>query len=131
MKHIATIMMIRMLKAFPIISNIYMLVSITLNMMDISIDKYVFDFFGSSLYMVAICFISSYIFHFCSWYRVLCLSSFISLLVEWVDLVIIPIPCFFYVIQAVITIAILVSLILYVYEQRINKSNNKGSKKID
>lgn len=131
MRHAATLLLVKLLRAYPIIYNIQVLVLIVLFQFKIDISNWIYDITGASLYMVAICFIASYIFHFCTWYRILCISSALSLILEWIDVNIVSVPFYIYIVQVIVIVAIFTALIMYFYEQRINKRNNQITKKID
>lgn len=131
MKHAAIKYFIRLFKVYEPLHNIYILLFCMMYMFKSDISNYFFDFLGNSLYMVAICFIASYIFHFCTWYRILCISSSLSLIFEWIDVNIVSVPYHVYVVQVIVMVAIFTALIMYFYEQRINKRNNQITKKID
>jgi len=129
MNKFCTILLIRLLKYFPIILNIQLLLNVQLYSIGIDISNWIYCLTGTSMYVMVICFISSFVFKFCIWYRVLCISSIISLILEYIDINIVKINYYLYAIQGVVILGLFVSLILFVYGKRSDKENNKSSKK--
>lgn len=95
------------------------------------LGSYTYTITGASLFSISICFLSSYVFKFCTWYRIICLSSFIALVVEWVDVNVVSIPHYAISIQCVLVTGLLISLAVYGYERKSKKENNRGLKKVD
>jgi hypothetical protein len=124
------ILFIWTLKIYPIIFSvisIFLYLYYILFNMDVS--RWIYDCTGASLYSMLICFLASYIFKFCTWYRILCLSSFLALILEWIDINITSISHYIYVVQSVVIIGILISLISICYDRRFKKKDNKSPKK--
>jgi len=96
----------RMLKVYPIIVNVMMLACLFFP----GITNYVFDITGASLYTIIICFFASFPFKLCGWYRVLCISSIISLILEYIDINFIKINHYICIIQIIIIAGILIAL---------------------
>ena len=125
------IVFIKLFKVYPFILNIQLLINVTLCLFDIDISRWVNLAIGASIYTIILCFIASYIFSFCLWYRVLCSSSIISLILEWVDMNIVKLDYLLYEIQFIVIVAMLISIIIYLRGRKLNKRNNKGPQPID
>jgi hypothetical protein len=123
-----TVWLIRLLKYYPIIYSLEVLLVVTLSSLGIEISNWVYCLTGACAYTLLICFISSFVFKFCAWYRVLCVSSMIYLILEWIDNNIININNYFYISQLIIMLGLIISLIIYLHGKAIDKRNNKGSK---
>jgi len=132
MKKYILILFIWLLKVYPIVHN---LILVFLYYIFISYGKYLgsytYTITGASLFSISICFLSSYVFKFCTWYRIICLSSFIALVAEWVDVNVVSIPHYAISIQCVLVTGLLTSLAVYGYERKSKKENNRGLKKVD
>jgi len=126
-----TIWLIRLLKYYPIVYNIEVLLIITLYIFGINISNWIYLFTGSCAYSILICFISSYVFRFCTWYRILCISSIIYLIFEWIDVNIVKINNYLYISQIIIMVGMISALIVFVHGKKINKRNNISLKKVD
>lgn len=91
---------------YPVIVNIVTLICLFFP----KANNYLFDITGASIYTIIICFIASFPFKFCGWYRVLCISSFISLILEYIDINFIKINNYICIMQIIIILGILISL---------------------
>ena len=121
MRKTSTIILRALTKYFPILSNSYVILSIILDRHKISIDNYVYDIFGGSIYMGLVCLMASYTFKFCPWHKILCVSIIIAYLVEWIDLNWYKIPNIIYVIQTIFFTSAILAIIAYVYVSKFKK----------
>lgn len=130
MKKYILILFVWLLKVYPIVHN---LILIFLYYISISYGKdlgnYTYTITGASIFSISICFLSSYIFKFCTWYRIICLSSFVSLVAEWVDVNVVSIPHYAIFIQCVLVTGLLISLAVYNYDRKSKNKNNRSLKK--
>ena len=130
MKKYILILFVWLLKVYPIVHN---LILIFLYYISISYGKdlgnYTYTITGASIFSISICFLSSYIFKFCTWYRIICLSSFVSLVAEWVDVNVVSIPNYAIFIQCVLVTGLLISLAVYNYDRKSKNKNNRSLKK--
>ena len=116
-----------MIKAYPIIYNIILVIVIFYP----KLSFWTYDITGASLYTMIICFIASYPFKLCNWYRSLCLSSILALLIEWFDVNIYEINNYIRILQTIAIIGIIISVTLFVYGAKNKKRDNKSPKKAD
>ena len=116
-----------MIKAYPIIYNIILVIVVFYP----KLSFWTYDITGASLYTMMLCFIASYPFKLCNWYRSLCLSSILALLIEWVDVNIFKINNYIYILQAIVIIGVITSITLFAYGARNKKRDNKSPKKAD
>ena len=120
-------MVYNLIKAYPIIYNLILIIII----FNPKLSFWTYDITGASIYTMILCFIASYPFKLCNWYRSLCVSSMEALLLEWIDVNIININNYIRILQAVVIGGIILSIILYAHGVRNKKSNNKSLEKAD
>jgi len=131
MKKEYTIYLIRLLKYYPIVYSVEVLVLLSLYCFGIDVSNWIYCATGACLYSILICFVSSFVFQFCAWYRVLCFSSTAYIIFEWINVNIIKINNYLYISQVIIIFGMLSALIIFVHGKRTNKRHYKGSKKTD
>ena len=70
----------------------------------------IFDIIGASLFTLDICYHLSFPMKLCGWYRILCISSAISLILEWFDINILKINHYICIVQVVVITGIMIAL---------------------
>lgn len=119
MRKTSTILLRDLTKYFPILSNVYVLLSIILDKHSINISNYVYDIFGGSIYMGLVCLMASYTFKFCRWHKIMCISIIIAYILEWIDLNFIEIPHIILILQAIFLTSAISALIIHIYDKKI------------
>ena len=122
MKKIGSILLRAFTKYFPILSNIYLILSMILDYHKINIDNYVFDISGGSLYMGLICLAASLKYEFGSWHIILCICITLSYILEWVDINFMQIPYYVQVVQYLFIFSTINSAIFF-YDGKSKKDN--------
>lgn len=97
----------KMIQAYPMLFSIVTIISLFLPQS----TYWIYDWLGASLYTILICFVASYPFRLCAWYRILCISSSIALILEWIDVNIVKINHCIYIIQITLISGIIISTI--------------------
>ena len=123
------ICVIKLFKYYPLIFNIEVLSVLTLYVNKIYISNWIYGITGASIYTIILCFIASFIFKFCNWYRILCISSLLALILEWIDMNLIKINYYLCIVQIILIAGMILALISYLYGKRIDKRNNKQPEK--
>ena len=100
-------MLYKLIRAYPIVFSVFTLISLFFPYT----TYWIYDLIGASLYTIIICFVASYPFKLCAWYRILCISSGMALILEWVDINITKINHCIYVIQITLIVGIITSTI--------------------
>ena len=112
------ICVIKLFKYYPLIFNIEVLSVLTLYVNKIYISNWIYDITGTSIYTIILCFIASFPFKLCLWYRVLCISSIFSLIFEWIDVNIMKINNYICIVQTIAIICIIISIILFIWKKK-------------
>jgi len=123
MKNRTVKIFIQLLKIYPIIYNVLLLVTIFAYLKGINFSNLIADLTGGSIYLMVLCYLSSIIFRLCAWHRILCISAAISIIVEYINQNITLINKELLIIQLIIIVGILLALISFIYEKTINKRN--------
>lgn len=123
MRKTSTIILRALTKYFPILSHVYVILSIILDRNKIDIDNYCYDIFGGSIYMGLVCLMASFTFKLCLWHKILCIAVITAYLVEWVDINFNTIPNIIYVIQLIFFTSAILAVISNVYVKI--KNNNR------
>lgn len=106
---------VRIVKFWPIVTNLIVLLALYMSILDISISKFTYPIFGHSL-LIDICFlIMSYKMHFCFWHKLLIYNLIAIILIEWIDVNIFSFEYMIYIrtLLALSCYSILTSIILY------------------
>ena len=101
----------KMIRLYPVIVNVVLLITLWFPN-----NSYIlYDITGASLYTMILCFIASFPFKLCLWYRVLCISSIFSLIFEWIDVNIMKINNYICIVQIILIAGMVLALISYLY----------------
>ena len=104
----------KMIRLYPVIVNVVLLITLWFPN-----NSYIlYDITGASLYTMILCFIASFPFKLCLWYRVLCISSIFSLIFEWIDVNIMKINNYICIVQTIAIICIIISIILFIWKKK-------------
>lgn len=117
MRKTSTILLRALTKYFPILSNIYVLLSIVLDKHSIDISNYIYDIFGGSIYMGLVCLMGSFTFNLCKWHKILCISIILAYLLEWIDLNLCIIPNIIYLLQLIFFVSAILALLAHMYDK--------------
>lgn len=93
-------------RIYPILVNLATLVCMFIP----KLTNYIFDIIGASLFTLDICYHLSFPVKLCGWYRILCISSAIYLILEWFDINILKINHYICIVQVVIITGIMIAL---------------------
>lgn len=129
MKKISNIILKSLIKYFPMLANVYVIISIILDHNKISISNYTFDIFGGSIYLGLVCFFGSYIYGYGAWHKVLSASMIIAYFLEWADLNWFKIPNIIFILQGLFIFSSLMAIILFSYSLKVKISNKIRSKR--
>lgn len=125
-------LLIKLTKAYPIIFNGVMLwLYLIYSIWEINFSRWIFDLTGASFYTLIMCFLASYVFKFCLWYRIMTISALTAIILEWVDINFVKINCYLCAVQVVLIAGSLLALLSYLYGKRLNKRNNQEPEKVN
>ena len=118
MRKTSTILLRALTKYFPILSNIYVLLSIVLDNHSIDISNYIYDIFGGSIYMGLVCLMASYTFKLCRWHKIMCISIILAYILEWIDLNLHEVPNIICLLQSIFLTSAISALLIYIYDKK-------------
>lgn len=114
-------------KFFPIVFNVMCVITTIYP----PLSAWTYDHIGGCTIFIYMCYKLSYKFKLCIWHRVLCISAFIALVLEWFEVNITKIGNYVIILQTIAIIGIIISVTLFVYGAKNKKRDNKSPKKAD
>lgn len=122
-------MILRLIKYYPIIMNIYILASISMSFIGISYDSayYLYTFLGQSFYLNLLVLLLSFKFRFCIWHRLLIYNMSFCLLLETIHNYGVNVSNHIYIVVSVTVITIFMAIIIYIKHGTFNKKKANNS----
>ena len=122
-------MILRLIKYYPILLNIYILVSILLYFGGVcdNISYYSYTFLGQSFYLNLLVLLLSFKFRFCFWHRLLIYNMSFCLLLETIHNYGVNVSNHIYIVVSVTVITIFMAIIIYIKHGTFNKKKANNS----
>jgi len=122
-------MILRLIKYYPILLNIYILFSILLYFGDVcdNISYYSYTFLGQSFYLNLLVLLLSFKFRFCIWHRLLIYNMSFCLSLETIHNYGVNVSNHIYIVVSVTVITIFMAIVIYIKHGTFNKKKTNNS----
>lgn len=124
-------MKIWLLKWYPVVTNIWLLVLLVAHLYEINLSQYTNMLFGGCLFISLMLYIDSVIYCFCAWHRVLIINQALYLLLQFINRLGIEFNYYLYVALSITIFSLLLATFLYSKHGCFKKMANYKSVKDD
>jgi len=106
---------LRIVKAWPIITNLSILLILIFHILEVSISNLMYPIFGHSLFVDILFLMMSYKLKFCFWHKLLILNLIAIIGIEWISVNLCIIDSVFYIrlLFTLTSVTLLTSTVLY------------------